>query len=99
MDDIPSMGGRQIGPFLQRAAADVPGEMAIVEVGTWLGAATAELARGLQGKRPRLRCTAMTCSPPARWKSGVPGQRGFRSSSVRIRARSCRTLLAPLGFR
>jgi hypothetical protein len=52
MDDIPSMGGRQIGPFLQRAAADVPGEMAIVEVGTWLGAATAELARGLHGKTP-----------------------------------------------
>jgi hypothetical protein len=52
MGDIPSMGGRQIGPFLQRAAAAVPDGMAIVEVGTWLGAGTAELARGVQGRNP-----------------------------------------------
>jgi hypothetical protein len=97
MDDIPSMGGRQIGPFLQRAAADVPGEWPSWRLGpgwvrrprNWRVVCTA--------RRPRLRCTAMTCSQQARWKSGVPGQRGFRSSSVRIRARSCRTLLAPLG--
>jgi hypothetical protein len=46
------MGGRQIGPFLQRAAAAVPEGMAIVEVGTWLGAGTAEIARGVQGRNP-----------------------------------------------
>jgi hypothetical protein len=47
---IPSQGGVAIGSFLQKAAAEAPAGTAIVEVGTWLGAGTAQLALGLEGR-------------------------------------------------
>lgn len=43
---FPSQGGVEIGPWLERLAADVPHGAAIVEVGSWLGAGTAHLALG-----------------------------------------------------
>lgn len=43
---IPSMGGRAIGPSLRAAAAAVPEGSEIVEIGAWLGAGTAQLALG-----------------------------------------------------
>jgi hypothetical protein len=47
---IPSQGGTEIGPFLQKAAANAPDGTAIAEVGAWLGAGTAQLALGLGGR-------------------------------------------------
>lgn len=44
---IPEMGGRRIASFLRNLARDAPPGTAIVELGCWLGAGTAELAMGL----------------------------------------------------
>lgn len=46
IQDIPSMGGREIGLLLRKLAAEVPSGGRIVEVGSWLGAGTAQLALG-----------------------------------------------------
>ena len=43
---IPSMGGRKIGHVLQKVVVEAPTNTAIVEVGCWLGAGTAQLALG-----------------------------------------------------
>lgn len=49
---IPSMGGREIGRYLREWAATVKDGQAIVELGSWLGAGTAQLALGVkQSKR------------------------------------------------
>jgi hypothetical protein len=45
---IPSMGANQIRGTLRSAARNAPSGSAIVEVGTWLGAGTAQLALGLR---------------------------------------------------
>lgn len=45
---FPSMGGKEIGPFLRKLARTAPSNTAIVEVGSWLGAGTAQLALGLR---------------------------------------------------
>jgi len=45
---FPSMGGKEIGPFLRKLAREAPSNTAIVEVGSWLGAGTAQLALGLR---------------------------------------------------
>lgn len=45
---IPSMAGRKLGPALRRAAREAPSGTAIVEVGSWLGAGTAQLALGIR---------------------------------------------------
>ena len=45
---LPSMGGKEIGAFLRRVARDAPQGSAIVEVGCWLGAGTAQLALGVR---------------------------------------------------
>jgi len=44
---IPSMGGMEIGPALRDFARAVRSNTAIVEVGCWLGAGTAQLALGV----------------------------------------------------
>ncbi len=44
--NIPSMGGTGLGPWLQKWALDAD---VVVELGTWLGAATAQLASTCQG--------------------------------------------------
>lgn len=44
---IPSMGGREIGPALREFARVAQPNTAIVEVGCWLGAGTAQLALGI----------------------------------------------------
>jgi len=44
---IPSMGGTQIGSYIQDAVKNTPSNSAIVEVGTWLGAGTAQICIGL----------------------------------------------------
>lgn len=50
---IPSKGGRKLGPLLQEAARRAPGDTAVVEAGSWLGAGTAQLALGIRDrKRP-----------------------------------------------
>jgi hypothetical protein len=49
---IPSMGGREIGRYLREWAARAQKGQAIVELGSWLGAGTAQLALGVaQSKR------------------------------------------------
>ena len=47
---IPSLGGREIGPLLRRLARDAPAGTAVVEVGSWLGAGTAQLAFGVRDR-------------------------------------------------
>lgn len=51
-EQIPSMGGLKIGDFLRGAARDdaIPGT-AIVELGSWLGSGTAQLALGLRDRK------------------------------------------------
>ncbi len=46
--NIPSMGGTAIGVQLQRYAMEAPDKTSIVELGTWLGAGTRQLALGAQ---------------------------------------------------
>jgi hypothetical protein len=48
---IPSMGGKEIGGFLRAAAREAPANSAIVEVGSWLGAGTAQFALGVRERR------------------------------------------------
>jgi hypothetical protein len=43
---FPSQGGVEIGPWLEKYAAQVPPGSSIVEVGCWLGGGTAHLALG-----------------------------------------------------
>ena len=50
---IPSLGGLEIGPLLRRSARDAPAGTAIVEVGSWLGAGTAQLALGIRDRPDR----------------------------------------------
>ncbi|HET6499027.1 MAG TPA: hypothetical protein VFH17_08260 [Coriobacteriia bacterium] len=45
---IPSMGGREIGRDLREWAAACPDGSAIVELGCWLGAGTAQMALGVR---------------------------------------------------
>jgi hypothetical protein len=57
---IPSMGGMEIGPALRKWAGRAGSGTAIVEVGCWLGAGTAQLALGvLENQNPagiRMHC-------------------------------------------
>lgn len=46
-ESIPSMGGRQIREYLFKYVKDVKEGRAIVELGTWLGAGTAQIALAL----------------------------------------------------
>lgn len=48
---LPSMGGARIGPLLRRLAHGAPAGTSIVEVGSWLGAGTAQLALGVRERR------------------------------------------------
>lgn len=50
---IPSMAGRKLGPALRRAAREAPSGTAIVEIGSWLGAGTAQLALGIRERERR----------------------------------------------
>lgn len=49
---IPSMGGREIGPFLRQAASEVGVGQCIVEIGAWMGAGTAQMALGARRVTP-----------------------------------------------
>jgi hypothetical protein len=49
---FPSMGSREIGSFLRKLAREAPPDTAIVEVGSWLGAGTAQLALGVCERAP-----------------------------------------------
>lgn len=44
---IPSMGGRQIGDILQKSVMRLPADSVVIEVGTWMGAGTAQVAMAL----------------------------------------------------
>jgi len=44
---IPSMGGTQIGKYIREYVKQVPENTSIVELGTWMGAGTAQIALGL----------------------------------------------------
>jgi hypothetical protein len=48
---FPSQGGVEIGPWLEKYASDVPAGSAIIELGCWLGAGTAQLALGVLAGR------------------------------------------------
>lgn len=45
---IPSDGGLKIGAHLRAAVREAPANTAIVEIGSWLGAGTAQLAMGVR---------------------------------------------------
>ncbi len=47
---FPSMGSKEIGPFLRKLAREAPLNTSIVEVGSWLGAGTAQLALGIRDR-------------------------------------------------
>lgn len=47
---IPEMGGRRIGGFLRKSAQEAPADTKFVELGTWLGAGTAQMAAGLRSR-------------------------------------------------
>lgn len=49
-DRIPSMGGRKISHVLREVAVEAATNTAIVEVGCWLGAGTAQLALGTRDR-------------------------------------------------
>ena len=49
-EQLPSMGRASMAPLLQRAAREAPSGTALVEVGCWLGACTAQLALGLRDR-------------------------------------------------
>ena len=65
-DRIPSMGGMEIGPALREFARAAGPNKAIVEVGCWLGAGTAQLALGvLENSDPTgIRYIATIDGPP-----------------------------------
>lgn len=48
--NIPSMGGTEIGDHLRKHAAAVRDGEAIVELGVWLGAGTAQMAQAVRGR-------------------------------------------------
>ena len=50
-DQIPSMGGNEIGSVLRDLARQAPADTSIVEVGAWLGAGTAQLALGVRERQ------------------------------------------------
>lgn len=50
LETIPEMGGRRIGGLLRTSAEAAPPNTAIVELGTWLGAGTAQMAEGLRSR-------------------------------------------------
>ena len=50
-DAIPSMGGARLGPVLRDLARNAPAGASIVEVGSWLGAGTAQLALGVRERQ------------------------------------------------
>lgn len=47
-EHIPSMGGTKIGPYLRELARTAEANTAVVEVGSWLGAGTVQLALGIR---------------------------------------------------
>ena len=76
-DQIPSMGGTKLGPLLRRLARNARSGTAIVEVGAWLGAGTAQLAVGiLEREKPdvALHCfDRWLASPSEAAKAGKQG--------------------------
>lgn len=94
---MPSQGGVAIASELRRFAAATPDGTAIVEVGCWLGAGTAQLALGVAG-RP---------DPPVihvydRFEASASEVEKAAAFGVRLRSRQdtlpvVRDLLAPFG--
>lgn len=56
IEKIPSMGGRQIGHHIEEAVSKLKPDENIIELGTWLGAGTAQIAMALkkQGKNNKI---------------------------------------------
>ncbi len=50
---FPSMGGVELGPFLREVGRTTPSDTAIVEIGVWLGAGTAQLCCGIADRKAR----------------------------------------------
>ena len=65
-DQIPSMGGNEIGSVLRDLARQAPADTSIVEVGAWLGAGTAQLALGV---RERQRSSDVALHSYDRWRA------------------------------
>lgn len=92
---IPHMGGRSIGPWLSRWASFVPAGAAIVELGCWLGAGTAQLALGA-------RQSGATIHTYDRWDARASEIRKARDQGVTLRPHQdtlpiVRAHLAPFG--
>ena len=82
-DGIPSMGGRKLGPVLRRAARAAPAGTAIVEVGCWLGAGTAQLALGV---RDREHAGEVTLHCFDLWQAGLDERRKAARAGLRFTA-------------
>jgi hypothetical protein len=82
--DFPSMGGKEIGPFLRRLAREAPSNTAIVEVGSWLGAGTAQLALGV---RERGADQSVTIHTYDRWIATKPEiEKALRKADLQFSA-------------
>lgn len=46
-DSIPSMGGKELGPFFDKYISNMDNGLSVVEIGAWLGAGTAQMALAL----------------------------------------------------
>lgn len=68
---VPSLGGREIGPFLRSLARRVPDNSHVVELGAWLGAGSAQLAMGLSERRGS---GAAVLSCYDRWAAPTPDE-------------------------
>jgi hypothetical protein len=83
-NQIPSMGGTELGAALRQAARETPPDTAIVEVGTWLGAGTAQLALGLR-ERSQVGGVSIHCFD--RWQATDPEVgKALRMKNLTLRA-------------
>ena len=92
------MGGRRLAPLLRELARNAPSQTAIVELGTWLGAGTAQLAIGVR-ERER---TDVSIHCYDQWRATRQEVALARSAGVRLRRREdtlprTRRTLAPFG--
>ena len=79
---FPSMGGKEIGPFLRGLARNAPVNTAIVEVGSWLGAGTAQLALGLRERAADQSATVHTYD---RWIATKPeAEKAAQKANIRF---------------
>lgn len=96
---MPSQGGVAVGPELRRLAAAVPDGMAIVEVGAWLGAGTAQLALGAHDRQDPLPIHVYDRFEASRSEITKAAAYGIRLERRQDTRSVVEELLGPLGAR